>query len=297
MTADHKVPLIFGEVLYDHFPDGAAVLGGAPFNVAWHLQAFGCRPLLVSRVGDDPLGHGIRKQMHSWGMNTAGLQLDSAHPTGTVQVSYEEGEPRFDIVNERAYDFIDGDSLPPVANPGLLYHGSLALRNPQSRQALKQLKDRYQVPLFIDINLRPPWWDADMVQGLLQDARWLKLNEHELAKLVPEADERQARLRILQKRHALDRIFLTLGSAGACAYQADAKFVEVTPEAQADVVDSVGAGDAFASVVILGLLNGWPLEMLMERAQSFASRLVQQQGATVAERAFYQPLIEKWELE
>ena len=33
--------IIFGEVLFDTFPDGTAVLGGAPFNVAWHLQGFG----------------------------------------------------------------------------------------------------------------------------------------------------------------------------------------------------------------------------------------------------------------
>ena len=35
---------VFGEVLFDVFPDGKQVLGGAPFNVAWHLQAFGIAP-------------------------------------------------------------------------------------------------------------------------------------------------------------------------------------------------------------------------------------------------------------
>jgi hypothetical protein len=53
-------PVIFGEVLYDCFPDGEAVLGGAPFNVAWHLQGLGLSPLFISRVGDDPLGHRVR---------------------------------------------------------------------------------------------------------------------------------------------------------------------------------------------------------------------------------------------
>ena len=46
-------PLVFGEVLWDCFPDGQQVLGGAPFNVAWHLHAFGISPLFVSRVGQD----------------------------------------------------------------------------------------------------------------------------------------------------------------------------------------------------------------------------------------------------
>ncbi|MBA1332725.1 carbohydrate kinase, partial [Candidatus Endoriftia persephone str. Guaymas] len=49
-------PIIFGEVLFDCFEDGSRVLGGAPFNVAWHLQALGAAPLFISRVGDDSLG-------------------------------------------------------------------------------------------------------------------------------------------------------------------------------------------------------------------------------------------------
>ena len=45
MTAELPTqPLIFGEVLFDQFEDGSSVLGGAPFNVAWHLQAFGMQP-------------------------------------------------------------------------------------------------------------------------------------------------------------------------------------------------------------------------------------------------------------
>ena len=59
MSAKPRRPVIFGEVLFDHFPDGARVLGGAPFNVAWHLQAFGSAPLFVSRVGNDPAGREV----------------------------------------------------------------------------------------------------------------------------------------------------------------------------------------------------------------------------------------------
>lgn len=58
-------PVMFGEVLFDHFPDGHVVLGGAPFNVAWHLQAFAKAPMIVSRVGNDPLGHQIRQSMEN----------------------------------------------------------------------------------------------------------------------------------------------------------------------------------------------------------------------------------------
>lgn len=78
---------LFGEVLFDHFPDGKQVLGGAPFNVAWHLQALGQAPLFISRVGTDPEGEQIRRSMDDWGMDLGGLQTDPALPTGRVSVS------------------------------------------------------------------------------------------------------------------------------------------------------------------------------------------------------------------
>lgn len=151
-------PAIFGEVLFDCFEDGSRVLGGAPFNVAWHLQAFGCKPLLISRVGEDAMGREIRDTMLQWGMSAAGLQLDSGHASGEVQVSLQAGQPSFDIVADRAYDHIDAGSLPRI-NPSLIYHGTLALRNAESAAALNHLLQHCQSPVFMDVNLRPPWWN------------------------------------------------------------------------------------------------------------------------------------------
>ena len=64
-----KRVVVFGEVLFDRFPDGSEILGGAPFNVAWNLQAFDVQPLLVSRVGKDRLGRRILGAMSEWGMD------------------------------------------------------------------------------------------------------------------------------------------------------------------------------------------------------------------------------------
>lgn len=47
---------IFSEVLFDHFPSGKSILGCAPFNVAWHLQAFGQAPQFINRAGNDAEG-------------------------------------------------------------------------------------------------------------------------------------------------------------------------------------------------------------------------------------------------
>ena len=86
-------PILFGEVLFDRFPDGSVVLGGAPFNVAWNLQALGLSPLLISRIGDDDLGDRILAAMESRGMAIDGIQRDRRHPTGTVEVSLQDGQP------------------------------------------------------------------------------------------------------------------------------------------------------------------------------------------------------------
>ncbi len=73
--------------------------------------------------------------------------------------------------------------------------------------------------------------------------------------------------------------------------------MEIVPQRKAQVVDTVGAGDAFASILLLGLIHAWPLELILNRAQQFASALVRQRGATVGDPAFYRPFIENWQLE
>jgi len=292
-------PVVFGEVLFDRFPDGHVVLGGAPFNVAWHLQAFGRAPLMISRVGNDALGRNIRQAMEDWSMALRGLQLDSQHPTGTVDVSFHAGEPAYDIVDQRAYDFIDATMLPPLPESGVLYHGSLALRNPVSRQALEALRREGDLAVFVDVNLRAPWWQRDAVLAMLQQSRWAKLNADELACLCPEEDSLEARARFLLADFELEWLVVTLGGAGARAFMATADTLSIAPAQSTPVAataDTVGAGDAFASVLLLGLLRGWPMQQTLQRAQAFASAIVGVRGATVSDAGFYQRICADWGL-
>ena len=288
-------PVVFGEVLFDRFPDGSAVLGGAPFNVAWHLQAFGQEPLFISRVGDDPMGRRIRDAMTDHGMDTSGLQLDSAHPTGTVDVSFVDGEPHYDIVEDRAWDFVAADALPPLRDVALVYHGSLALRGAVTRKAFQELKQRLPAPRFVDVNLRAPWWSPATVLDLIDGAAWVKLNAGELAELDPGGDGSERAAEAWRAAHSLRLLILTRGAQGALALAPDA-CIGVAPEAASTVVDTVGAGDAFASVFLLGILNGWSLDNTLHRAQDFASALVGVRGATVEDPAFYAGFATAWGL-
>jgi fructokinase len=288
---------VFGEVLYDVFPDGQQVLGGAPFNVAWHAQAFGLAPHFISRVGNDAEGDRIIAAMRNWGMHLDGLQQDAEHPTGRVRVSLTaDNEPSYEIVSDSAWDFIDSDMLPPCGDCGLLYHGTLALRNAVSRRALEALKGAAAGATFIDVNLRAPWWDRERVIAYLDGVRWTKLNHHELELLAPGAAGMDAAIERFMRRHAPELLIVTRGGAGALAVSNTGEKAHAAPDRSHPVVDTVGAGDAFAAVVLLGLLRGWPLPVIMRRAQTFASAIVGRRGATVGDMAFYQPFIDHWEL-
>ena len=288
---------IFGEVLYDVFPDGQQVLGGAPFNVAWHAQAFGLSPLFISRVGSDEAGDRVIAAMHNWGMQLDGMQQDSVHPTGKVKVSLTaDNEPSYDIVPHSAYDYIDEASLPTAGGCRLLYHGTLAVRNAVSRRALGALKRTGTGGTFLDVNLRAPWWDRETVVAQLAGMRWIKLNSHELGVLAPEAAGTEEAIELFMQRYAPELLIVTLGEAGALAVSGTGETARAAPDRRHEVVDTVGAGDAFASVVVLGVMRRWPLPLIMERAQSFASAIVGRRGATVGDLAFYQPFLEHWDL-
>jgi fructokinase len=293
MSAPGARPIVFGEVLFDRFPDGAVVLGGAPFNVAWNLQAFGRAPLLISRVGDDDLGRDIRSRMQRWGMDTSLLQVDPSHPTGTVDVTIEDGEPSYEIVADVAYDFIEAADLRSIGDAALIYHGSLALRSAASRAAFEQLIETTGLPRFLDVNLRPPWWSAARVVALLGGARWVKLNEDELSSLAPQSRASDTSADEFRRRFELDAVILTRGEHGALCLT-DAGAHTVRPSSGDRKVDTVGAGDAFASVVLLGLLEQWPLPTALERAQTFASAVVGLRGATSEDRGFYAGFTDAW---
>ena len=297
MTKQRKQAIaIFGEALIDQFPGGLQVLGGAPFNVAWHLQAFGQSPCFISRVGRDTTGEGIRQAMTAWGMDVDNVQTDPDYPSGTVKVAINRGEPSYEILADQAYDFIDARQLNPAICYSILYHGTLALRNATSEQALHELAARQAGKVFIDVNLRTPWWRKESVNQWLGKADWAKLNQDELMQLTPTQNTIQDAMRRLQALHDLEVLIVTCGSLGAMALNRAGEFFEVAPAGHVPVVDTVGAGDAFSAVLLLGMQRGWPLALTMERAQAFASALVGQRGATVRDLSFYQSFIRAWDL-
>ncbi len=298
--SDLRNVILFGEVLFDEFPDGERRLGGAPFNVAWHLRGFGVDPLLLGAVGEDPSGDAILERMSTWGMRTDGMARVQGHPSGRVVVRIVEGEPRYEIPTGQAWDRIP-DGVLALASPGdqgILYHGTLALRGEHNRDLLAKLLRRGRTQAYLDVNLRAPWWTHEVVEGSVARATWVRMNEGELALLAPgpAADGRpvQAQAAGLARRHGLERLVVTRGAAGALEVVEGERLVESPGARREGTVDTVGAGDAFSAVHILGLLRGWPPEVALRRANLFAADVCRIQGATPSDTTLYREHEGRW---
>lgn len=290
MAKMNRQMMVFGEVLFDCFSTGEEVLGGAPFNVAWHLQALGDDPCFISSVGDDVLGNRILAAMRQWGMRVEAIQIDPELPTGRVQVQMTDGQPSYRITENVAYDAIRTDQLPIPASRSILYHGTLALRQIGSRQALNALAQRPGCDLFIDVNLRTPWWTQEDVYHWLARARWAKMNEEELRDLGFSANAPEAAMAQLLSRFELEQLIVTRGSAGALVRTRAGDLHNVPAIAGVRQVDTVGAGDAFSAVYLHGLLAGWSIAKSIEMAQGLAAKIIGQRGAIPADRSLYHDL-------
>ncbi len=292
--------VVFGEVLFDVFPDGSRVLGGAPFNVAWHLQGFGCRPLLISRLGSDDAGRQVIEAMQQWGMSTDGIQIDERYPTGQVTVELVDGQPEYEIVTDQAYDHIAAaDALAALAGveTGFFYHGSLALRSEPSRRAYQAICRQFFPRRCVDVNLRPPSTDPELARSLLKGAWWAKLNDIELAELSGQQadDDLLVRAGALYRDYGLRQLVLTCGADGAFLFTGDEPPLQGRPLVVDAVVDTVGAGDAFSSVSLLGLLLGWSPARTLTAALEFASLVCTVRGATIPDRRQYQDCLQRWQ--
>ncbi len=280
--------LVFGEVLFDCFPDGRRVLGGAPFNVAWGLKGFGQEPLFVSAVGADAAGRSVGEKMAAWGLRTDGLQSVPGQATGEVRVEFTAGEPHYDICMPRAWDFTGDDGWRATT---LLYHGLLALRSEASRRTFAAIQARSKAIRFFDINLRPPYDSPGLLRKWMQGADWLKLNLDELAAVsgvqaVPFAESAAAVDR-LRAEHGIRNVLLTAGADGLSirGEYGDAICAPAPPIGRR--VDTVGAGDAISAVAIAGILRGVSAREIVNTAGRFAARVCGMQGAITEKKEFY----------
>lgn len=283
-----------GEALFDCFPD-CNILGGAPLNFTVHIQQLlGQRGhgVVVSRVGDDALGHEVIRQIQTRKIKSECVQVDSKRPTGTVQVTISpSGDPQYEISEDVAWDFIEfNDSLAELAaNCNAVCFGTLAQRSQHSGNSIHQfLAAAPHAIRLLDVNLRQHYITAEILQTSLAAASAVKLNEEELARVaevIPQSFGRASttddRARAMLNAFDLKLLALTRGPRGTVIYSGEGRYdTSPTQMPAAANADSVGAGDACSAGLIYGMLMQWPLEQTLDLANKMGAYVASQPGGT-----------------
>lgn len=281
--------VVFGEALWDQFPDGPR-LGGAPANFAAHCARLGEAVFLVSAVGRDPLGEGALAGLRALKVDTRHVASLSDLPTGVVEVLERPGTgPVYRIASPAAWDAIDWspELESQVRNAALVYFGTLGQRDARSRGTIRRalaMASEVGIPRLLDVNLRAPWYDATRIRESIGACSLLKLSDDELPEvlracgLLCAAAPGEA-IQCLREQCELDLVILTRGPMGAVVATPDGLVEQAG--IPVEVVDTVGAGDAFCARLAVGLVRKEPLAASVAAACALAARVCAQRGAVL----------------
>ena len=321
MSEPHLI-LGLGEVLWDLLPDGAqlggvpidrsssmgllggvpidgsmsmGLLGGAPANFSVMAGRLGNHAAVLSRIGRDDLGRKAIDRLDAMPVDASAVQVDPAHETGRVTVAFEGGQPHYTIHQPAAWDFLElSDEWVRLAERAdAICFGSLAQRSLESRQTIQTLVAQTPqacVRVF-DVNLRAPFYSAEVIQESLELASVVKLNDAELPLVLGilglPADEgaagdwlRLGALRLLAEFPALEMAAITRGERGSLLVTR--KEWHDHPGIAVKAADAIGAGDAFTAALTHYLLQGAGLATLNEAGNRWGAWVASQPGAMPA---------------
>jgi fructokinase len=275
-----------GELLWDMLPEGAR-LGGAPANYGVMAGRLGDRAAILSRIGRDALGDDALHLLKDFPVDCGELQIDAEQPTGTVTVKLEDGQPSYTIHEPAAWDFFEPTEawLGEAARADAVCFGSLAQRGERSRRTIHALvrATRPECWKIFDVNLRAPFYSAEIVRESLQLASVMKMNDAEaplvlnLLGLGAAASLRESAERLLAEFDGLALVAITRGGEGSLLVGRSEWHEH--PGISTRVADTIGAGDAFTAAMTHYLLRGAPLATLNEAGNRWGSFVASQAGA------------------
>ena len=276
-----------GEVLWDLFPDGER-FGGAPANFACHAAIQGADVTMLSAVGDDRHGREALSILSNYDIDVSLLQIVVDAPTGTVGVELDDNrKPTFVIHKGSAWDQLawNEELASRITAANAVYFGTLGQRGEVSRHTIRRAIDAAAsagVARVLDINLRPPFFDAELIRDSVQLASILKLSDDELREVtsacgITITDKQDDMLRGLLEFGDLDMVVMTRGADGAVLVTAenaiDQKGIPAT------VIDKVGAGDSLTAAFLIGELQGEPHKKNLRTACEVAAAACSHSGA------------------
>ena len=273
--------ICFGEILWDIFPAGK-MLGGAPFNIAASIHDLGGNVQLISRVGKDSLGNEIIENIKAKGLSIKFIQSDNFHSTGRVLVALDKnGIAKYEIAQDAAWDFIEPTPtiINAVSEANAFIFGSLVSRS-ASKETLDTLLNLSKFSVF-DLNLRPPFYTLETLTQLMIKTNMLKFNDDELYEIANALGS---------PYHSLDQHIVCLvaktntpiiciikGMHGAVLYHHGDWFYN--SGYRVEVKDTVGAGDSFLAILVLGLLQDNSLQSTLNDACGMGALVASSNGA------------------
>lgn len=276
--------LSFGEILWDVYPD-KKYIGGAPLNFAAHLAKHGEEVYMLSSLGNDDLASDALSQLNEWGISDKYVSILDDKPTGKCLVSLDEHlVPTYDLLEDVAYDYINCGNVTDTYD--VLYFGTLALRGAYNCASLKKLLANHRFEeVFVDVNIRPPFYSKDTVRFSVENATVLKISFEELpivAELLDVSeflDHTAFAQTLTEKYKNLKCIIVTLGSDGAYALDCKTDAEYACGCAKVKVVSTVGAGDSFSAAFLHQYLRKTDMQLCLEYASKVAGFVVSQYDA------------------
>ncbi len=268
--------LCFGEILFDVF-EGDAHIGGAPFNFAAHIARLGGNAALVSAVGDDGLGARALALAKEYGVKTDFIAVLPQCETGKCTVHLNDGAPSYDLLQNVAYDAIP---MPNAHDFDALYFGTLALRSAHNKKTLQTLlKAGDFKEIFVDVNLRTPFFDSESAHIAAQNATTLKISDEELDTFLSllglrAENDKDAAEKICDRFPNIRLLLLTLGAHGAIAYCPKTGNLARCEAQKTTVVSAVGAGDSFSAAFLMAREKGGSPEDALRFAAARAAFVV-----------------------
>ena len=278
--------LTVGRVSVDLYPEQIGVplgsvrsfrklLGGSPTNVAVAAARLGRRAAVVTKVGDDGFGSYVREALSGFGVDASRVGVDSAlrTPLAFCEIHPPDDFPLLFYREPTAPDLqlARGDlNLDEVARVPVFWTTGTGLSEEPSRSTtLEALRARGRRPFTVhDLDYRATFWASAEEAG-----RWgrealswatVAVGNHEEAAVVlgREAAPEESARALLDL--GVELAVVKLGAGGVLGATADE--LVVVPALEVEVLNGLGAGDAFGGALCHGLLSGWDLERVLRFA-------------------------------
>lgn len=281
-----KKIVAFGEVVWDILPDGK-VLGGTPTNLAFRCNCFGERGFLLSRVGDDELGHAALDRLEELGISIYDVQVDTEFATGTVNIEFDEkGEPIYKVTPDVAFDHIEfsTEALKLARKADCLFYGLLPQRFGISKNTIRELiKESPGSLKFFDLKLFKHFFNLEVIDNLLQRSNIVRIKEKEAGflseKLGLQPGSAEDFGRQLVEKYKIDLMILTRGQNGVFAWHKNEGAFQ-DKGYSLEMKDNIGSGMAFSAGFLHYYLNGKSIQEALNFGNAAGALNATKMGAT-----------------